>query len=81
MERKLTLKLDQELIRKAKAYAKEQKVSLSSLIEAYLETLTSEGGAASEITSLAESLSRVLDSQQAINFKEEHTDYLVDKYK
>ncbi len=40
MNTKLTLKLDKTTIQKAKVFAKENKVSLSSLVEKYFESLT-----------------------------------------
>lgn len=40
MDSKLTLKLNQEVIGKAKDYARAHKISLSRLIENYLELLT-----------------------------------------
>ncbi|GAA0878868.1 hypothetical protein GCM10009119_18360 [Algoriphagus jejuensis] len=39
MDTKLTLKLDKEVIEKAKKYASGQKRSLSGLIESYLKSL------------------------------------------
>jgi len=41
MDRKLTLKLDKEVIEKAKEYASRNKKSLSRIIESYLQSLTS----------------------------------------
>jgi hypothetical protein len=38
----LTLKLNQEIIEKAKVYASQKKVSLSRIIENYLNALTNE---------------------------------------
>ena len=38
MDTKLTLKLDREIIEEAKKYAREKNISLSKLIESYLET-------------------------------------------
>ena len=40
MNTKLTLNLDKEIIHEAKAYAKNHSVSLSKLIENYLNSLT-----------------------------------------
>ncbi len=40
MYTKLTLNIDKETIEQAKLYAKEQNLSLSKLIEAYLKALT-----------------------------------------
>ena len=42
MDTKLTLKLDQEIIEKAKHYASEKKISLSRIVENYLNSLTSD---------------------------------------
>ncbi|RYY07062.1 MAG: hypothetical protein EOP43_04345 [Sphingobacteriaceae bacterium] len=42
MNAKLTLKLNQEVIEKAKKYALEKQLSLSRLIENYLNSLTNE---------------------------------------
>lgn len=42
MNTKLTLVLEQEIIQKAKDYAKQKNRSLSSIIENYLKTLTNE---------------------------------------
>ena len=42
MNTKLTLNLDTEVIYEAKTYAKSHKVSLSKLIENYLNSLTRE---------------------------------------
>ncbi|MFN5032770.1 MAG: DUF6364 family protein, partial [Flavobacteriia bacterium] len=42
MDTKLTLKLDKEIINRAKDYAESKKISLSKLIESYLQLLTNE---------------------------------------
>lgn len=42
MDSKLTLKLNESIIKRAKKYAADQKLSLSRLIENYLEALTSD---------------------------------------
>lgn len=39
MDVKLTLKLDKQVIEKAKAYASSNKMSLSRMIESYLKSL------------------------------------------
>ena len=41
MDTKLTLKLDKNVIEKAKIYAAEQERSLSKIIESYLQVITS----------------------------------------
>jgi hypothetical protein len=42
MNKKLTLMVEESIIKKAKSYAKQTGRSLSELIESYLETLTEE---------------------------------------
>ena len=42
MDTKLTLKLNQKIITDAKKYAFDKKMSLSRIVEAYLQSLTSE---------------------------------------
>ncbi|MGC1631597.1 MAG: DUF6364 family protein, partial [Gelidibacter sp.] len=41
MDTKLTLKLNQKVIEKAKKYASKKNISLSRIVEAYLQSLTS----------------------------------------
>ena len=40
MNKKLTLRLDQKIIERAKKYARENNTSLSKMIESYFESLT-----------------------------------------
>ena len=40
METKLTLRLNDSVIKRAKIYAKSHKISLSKMIESYLDSLT-----------------------------------------
>lgn len=80
MGTKLTLSIDQEIIQKAKEYAKEHNVSLSFLIENYLQKIISDYP--SEETSKASIVNELsgiitLDSY----YGKEHTDYLTEKYK
>jgi hypothetical protein len=60
VDSKLTLKLEKEVIEKAKFFAKSQHTSLSRLIENYLMTITSEEDQES-ITPLVKSLSGIID--------------------
>ncbi|MEJ6979588.1 DUF6364 family protein [Pedobacter sp. P351] len=50
MTTKLTLTVEQDVIKKAKAYARQTGRSLSELIENYLETLTEEHREAKQIS-------------------------------
>ena len=56
---KLTLRLDDSVIERAKVYARNHKVSLSKMIETYLDSLTTQKHQAKNIiiTPLVESLS------------------------
>lgn len=60
MDVKLTLKLNQEIIERAKEYAKENNVSLSKLVEGYLSGLTEPGGQKSPHSPLVNSLAGVI---------------------
>lgn len=81
MDTKLTLKLDEEVIEKAKDYAKFKKTSLSALIENYLQKITSEKMGKRKITPLVKSLSGIIDLPTDYNHKKDYTDYLMRKYK
>jgi hypothetical protein len=78
MDSKLTLKLEKEVIEKAKFYAKSQHTSLSRLIENYLMTITSEEDQES-ITPLVKSLSGIIDLPE--DEKDDYSDYLTKKYR
>lgn len=83
METKLTLRLNEKVIERAKIFAKSRKISLSKMIEAYLDSLTREKKSNSEtvITPLVESLSGVIDLPADYDYKHEYADYLIEKYK
>ena len=79
MNTKLTLNLDQGIIEDAKSYAKENKLSLSKLIENYLNTLTKPLAKSRKISPLVESLTGVIKSDD-IDERKEYRDYLNEKY-
>jgi hypothetical protein len=81
MDTKLTLNVDKAVIEKAKDYARSHKISLSRLIESYLASLISKKNTDFKITPLVESLSGVIDLNEDFDYKSDHTDYLIDKYK
>jgi len=81
MDNKLTLKLDNQVIEKAKIYARKKNTSLSRLIEAYLQFLTSSGSAEfGEVTPLVKSLSGVIKSSKLTNDKDAYRKHLTKKY-
>lgn len=80
METKLTLRLKKSTIEKAKEYAYSHQISLSKLIEIYLESVTSSNNQEKEITSLVESLSGVINLDPDYDYKEDYSNYLAEKY-
>ncbi len=83
MDTKLTLSLNNEIIIRAKAYAKENHTSLSQLLENYLSALTRKENAVEEeqISPLVKSLSGVLRLPEDYDYKNDRTQYLDQKYK
>ena len=83
METKLTLRLNESVIERAKIYAKSQKISLSKMIESYLDSLTREKDSndKTSITPLVKSLSGVINLPPDFDYKNEYADYLSEKYK
>jgi hypothetical protein len=83
MDTKLTLKLNQEIIEKAKIYAAQKNVSLSRIIENYLSALTNEAknDNSIEISPYVKSLSSGKKMPTDLDYKKEYSDYLMHKYK
>ncbi len=82
MNTKLTLSLNKEIIERAKEYAKEHNISLSFLIENYLQKIISDYH--SEMASkgsIVNELSGIIKLNSDFNFKDDYTDYLIEKYK
>jgi Family of unknown function (DUF6364) len=80
MDTKLTLKLEQLIIEKAKTYAKSKKISVSKLIENYLQLLVEDQELSNEITPLVKSLSGIIKNDQELNHKKTYGEYLSSKY-
>ena len=82
MDTKLTLKLDQEIIEKAKHYASEKKISLSRIVENYLNSLTSDKTNNDiQISPFVKSLSSGIKIPADYDYKKDRADYLEQKYK
>ncbi|RCS27253.1 hypothetical protein DUT90_09135 [Polaribacter sp. WD7] len=82
MDKKLTLKLNQEIIERAKEYASNKKMSLSRIVEAYLQSLTSNDDTAEfEISPFVKSISTGTEIPANLDYKKEYSDYLNEKYK
>ena len=82
METKLTLRLNESVIKRAKIYAKKRKISLSKMIESYLDALTREKKDKRKIliSPLVENLSGVIELPSDFDYKKEYGDYLTEKY-
>ena len=83
METKLTLRLNKNVIERAKNYARSHKTSLSKMIESYLDSITKQKEKEKKlsITPLIESLSGVIDLPADFDYKKEYRDHLEKKYK
>jgi len=81
MNTKLTISLNKRVINRAKSYAKNNKTSISKMVEVYLSAVTQSDKHDLEITPLVESLSGVITLSKDYNYKEKYSDYLSGKYK
>lgn len=81
MDTKLTLKLDKDIIEKAKAYASDQQVSLSKLVENYLNYLTSNKPKEISISPFVKSLTSGTTIPADYDYKKDYRDYLEEKYR
>mgnify|MGYP000856031374 FL=1 len=85
MDTKLTLKLNQEVIEKAKQYASDKKLSLSRLIENYLKSLTSDKSNRNEleispfVKSLTDGIKFSIPND--FDYKKDRAEYLEKKHK
>jgi len=83
MDKKLTLSLNKNIIEKAKDYAKQNKTSISKMIEAYFDSLTNNESKENEniTTPLVESLCGVIELPKDFDYKASKAKYLLEKYK
>lgn len=80
MNTKLTLNINKDIIESAKEYAKSSKVSLSQLIENYLNSLTKNEEKVKEVSALVQNLTGVLPKYEPTDLKRAHYEYLNKKY-
>ena len=82
---KLTLNIDDEVVAKAKVYASEQNISLSSIIESFLRAVTSNNTDDDfeeiKISPFVKSLSLKSGISADFDYKVELGDYYSEKYK
>jgi len=81
MDTKLTLRLRKSVIERAKQYAQNHRISLSKMIESYLESITAQKSKNKEISPLVESLSGVIHLDNNFDYKTDYSNYLTEKYK
>ncbi|MCH8524654.1 MAG: DUF6364 family protein [Balneolales bacterium] len=85
MDTKLTLKLDKDVIEKAKVYASSQNRSLSGIVESYLRTLTESNIDASiaqeDISPFVMSMKTGVQIPATLDEKEEYGRFREDKFK
>jgi hypothetical protein len=78
MNTKLTLNLDKDIIDEAKTYAKNHQVSLSKLVENYLNSLTRDSKKQTSVSPLVESLTGIIPSDY--DEKKHYRSYIDNKY-
>lgn len=85
MDKKLTLKLNKDVIDKAKEYASSHNKSLSRMIESYLKSLVEKEKPKSEddfeISPFVRSMKTGVKIPADLDYKKEYGDYLTEKYK
>ena len=80
MNTKLTLSIEQTIIEKAKAYAKEKGRSLSDIIENYLKAITHEQEIEVEISPKVKALKGSFKAPKNMDYKKELSKRLAKKY-
>lgn len=80
METKLTLRLSKSVIERAKKLARNQNISLSKMIELYLDSITKPKTDNAEVSPLVESLIGVFQTENDFDFKKNYSKYLEEKY-
>lgn len=83
MDTKLTLKLNKEIIEKAKNYAAQNKTSLSKIIENYLNSFINqqESNLSIELSTFVKSLKSGIKIPVDLDCKKEYSDNLLNKHK
>lgn len=82
METKLTIRIDEEIIKSAKDYAQKNKTSISKIISTYLVSLTGENKSQYPISPIVKEISGIIpeetNTQKLMN---EYHSHLQEKYK
>ena len=80
MEAKLTLKLNDNSILRAKEYVSERKTSLSSIVENFFDSLTLNKQSDFEYSPLVNELSGIIHLNEEYHYKADYASYLEHKY-
>jgi hypothetical protein len=81
MQTKLTLKLEESVIKRAKRYARVHRRSLSKMVEGYFRSVTREERKSDQpLPPIVSSLAGILKNRKKADIKEEYTNYLIKKY-
>lgn len=81
MNSKLTLTIEESVIKKAKLYAKSRGRSLSDIIENYLKVITDDNWAIEiETTPMVKSMKGSFKAPEDFNYQEQLSKGLTDKY-
>lgn len=80
MDTKLTLKLNADVIARAKEYASQTDISLSRIVEKYLDAITAETSEEPEIDPLVKSLTGVVQLDADFDYKKANKARLSSKY-
>lgn len=83
METRLTLKINNSIVEKAKEYARLHNISLSTMVERYLKAMVSDNDIPSgqiEISPRVKELSGVIKLPDNYDYKQDYGDYLTKKY-
>jgi hypothetical protein len=79
MNSKLTLLLDDDVIRKAKDYSKSNETSLSKLVEEYFKALSIQQTHKVKTSTIVSEIAGILKGSKIS--EDDYTDYLIEKYK
>lgn len=80
MTTKLTLSVDDEVVKQAKRIAVEQGVSLSKLVEGFLRNLSSDHADADDMNPVLKKLSGSVHVPEDFDYRKELEEALLDKY-
>ena len=79
MDTKLTLKLNESVIELAKKYAKKNNISISRMVENYLQAITLKKNKRIDVSPLVESLTGVIELKEE-DYRKDYTNFLSKKY-